>query len=490
MKKLLLFITGILAIGAFLSCSGDEPKMTGQDADSSVREPFSTNTNLRTLEEAAAIVRANMGLLGETGSRSAACRSFNPSSAKMVVNYGKSRAQLPDTLMYVFNFDNDEGFAIVAADRRLEGLIAITGKGSYDPAVGTDNPGLKFYMDAAEANITWELDSLNRIPEDTTNYFDPGNGLLPGGGGTLPGHEGNTGGNGSGNSSGGNDDFSTLAQQKWEDDTFVIANTGARLGVFNLGQNYPEGMLCSNNTSGCAITAMYMTMSYFEHPSKLFLDYDKNNTQVLEIDWSDLKKHRQSFYSDYALNQDQCTAERHNTIAKICRYLGYHADAKYGWVYDSVGNPLYGETSASASKVLDVMKNIGFRVSTVKNYQKYDALNSFARQNAIVMLAVKINDSGRHRWIMDGLRIVKYVHRLFIKYDGDPTWYPNGENEYTSNMIHMNWGWNGQSNGWYSSGVFNPGHVSIPDTQFNSDPDKYYTDYSLCTEMEVSTITL
>ena len=120
MKKLLLFITGILAIGAFLSCSGDEPKMTGQDADSSVREPFSTNTNLRTLEEAAAIVRANMGLLGETGSRSAACRSFNPSSAKMVVNYGKSRAQLPDTLMYVFNFDNDEGFAIVAADRRLD----------------------------------------------------------------------------------------------------------------------------------------------------------------------------------------------------------------------------------------------------------------------------------------------------------------------------------------------------------------------------------
>lgn len=168
MRKLLLFITGIFAIGAFMSCSGDEPKMAGTDADSSVREQFSANTNLRTLEEAAAIVRANMGILGETGSRSGTVRSFSPSSAKMVVNYGKSRAQLPDTLMYVFNFDNDEGFAVVAADRRLEGLIAITEKGSYDPAVGTDNPGLQYYMTAAEENLQlndgdtdWQINGQN-----------------------------------------------------------------------------------------------------------------------------------------------------------------------------------------------------------------------------------------------------------------------------------------------------------------------------------------
>lgn len=485
MRKLLLFITGIFAIGAFMSCSGDEPKMAGTDADSSVREQFSANTNLRTLEEAAAIVRANMGILGETGSRSGAVRSFSPSSAKMVVNYGKSRAQLPDTLMYVFNFDNDEGFAVVAADRRLEGLIAITEKGSYDPAVGTDNPGLQYYMTAAEENLQLRLDSIDGI---TSNDTIGHGGLIPGAGGDVI-VEGDNPGNSGGNNSG-DDPITTLAQQKWEDDTFVIANDGPRLGYAELGQRYPEGMLCSNLTCGCTVTSMFLTMRYFGYPTQLYLDYDNNDGETIFIDWSDITKHHKSCYNEYTLSNDGCTVDRHLTIAKICRYLGYHIDASYGWGYDKYGNK-YGVTSATLNKVKDVMRKLGFEVSSTKEYKEFDKLKSFAYVNAIALLSAEIQGNTGHMWIMDGIRYIKYVHTVYIKYDGDTDWQINGQNTHTDYYLHLNWGWNGTSNGWFNAGVFNPGHRAIPDTGTGVvNPDDYNDDYTIRTNLSVTTITL
>ena len=51
-----------------------------------------------------------------------------------------------DTQLYIFNFDDNQGFAVVSASRQTDGLIAVTEAGNYDPAVPTDNPGLDMYM--------------------------------------------------------------------------------------------------------------------------------------------------------------------------------------------------------------------------------------------------------------------------------------------------------------------------------------------------------
>lgn len=487
MKKLFLFITAILAIGAFVSCSNDEPAPGEQETDSFVRELPSANPNLRTLEEAAAIVRANMGLLGESNSRSGISRSFNPSSAKMVVNYGQSRAQLPDTLMYVFNFDNEEGFAIVAADRRLEGLIAITEKGSYDPAVGTDNPGLQYYMTVAESNLQLRLDSLNGIPaNDTIGH----GGLIPDSGDDVIG-EGDNPGNGGGNNNG-DDPITTLAQQKWEDDTIVVANTGSRLGNFRIGQHYPEGMLCSNLTSGCTVTAMYMAMSFFRYPTQIYLDYDKNAKEWIYIDWDDLTQHRRSFSNERILELfDHCPNGRHNMIAKICRYLGYHIDADYDWNRDKDGKPISGKTGASSNNVIEVMKKFGFGVSSHFDFSKHDIMNHFVRKNAIVLLSVQLYEGGGHMWVLDGFQRYQYTRTYYIKYEGDPIWYPNGSGSQTVSYIHMNWGWNGYHNGWYASGCFNPKKVIKLDEGCGvlSDTTKYYDDLQLRNSMRVITIT-
>lgn len=60
---------------------------------------------------------------------------------------------LNDTLLYVFNFNDEQGFAVVSANRQTEGLIAAVEMGSYDPAIPTGNPGFDTYMQMAKVYV-------------------------------------------------------------------------------------------------------------------------------------------------------------------------------------------------------------------------------------------------------------------------------------------------------------------------------------------------
>ena len=55
--------------------------------------------------------------------------------------------------MYVFNFNDEQGFAVVSANRQTEGLIAAVEMGSYDPAIPTGNPGFDTYMQMAKVYV-------------------------------------------------------------------------------------------------------------------------------------------------------------------------------------------------------------------------------------------------------------------------------------------------------------------------------------------------
>ena len=460
MKKLLLFITGILAIGAFLSCSGDEPKMTGQDADSSVREPFSTNTNLRTLEEAAAIVRANMGLLGETGSRSAACRSFNPSSAKMVVNYGKSRAQLPDTLMYVFNFDNDEGFAIVAADRRLEGLIAITEKGSYDPAVGTDNPGLQYYMTVAKENLQLRLDSIDGVPlNDTIGHV----GLIPGAGGDVI-SEGDTTNNG-------DDPNSHLAQYKFVRDTIEYILIKPEMLLW-WGQHYPEAMLTEDKVLGCGNTACLIAMGDLRKPQTMTLTQPGQEGRVLEINWNIMSLHNQSFDSEDGLFFDFChnKFDNHEKLALIGYELFLRNDSRK---VPANSNPSGGiGYSVEPNKIISTLNDLGLEADGQFYFSVQPVLNTLRNKGILIASSKSKNYAMGHIYVIDGMKYYEWWSGEYIKPYGQD-WYLANDHGIQYNVLnHINWGWNGYGNGWFTSSVYDP-HMptSLDNNNFEAPSD-------------------
>lgn len=68
-----------------------------------------------------------------------------------------------DTLLYVVNFENDEGFAIVGADKRMPPIYAVSDEGNFDIDV-TANKGLIDVM----TNIT--LDAQYRISDDNVSF--------------------------------------------------------------------------------------------------------------------------------------------------------------------------------------------------------------------------------------------------------------------------------------------------------------------------------
>jgi len=63
--------------------------------------------------------------------------------------------------VHVFNFENESGFAIMSADRRIAPLLAYTFKGNLNAGDSIDNPGLAIYMSKLNDYITVTLDTLN-----------------------------------------------------------------------------------------------------------------------------------------------------------------------------------------------------------------------------------------------------------------------------------------------------------------------------------------
>lgn len=54
--------------------------------------------------------------------------------------------QLPDTLLYIVNFENEEGFALVSADADRPDIVAFIEHGSLAPGQEIENPGFQLFL--------------------------------------------------------------------------------------------------------------------------------------------------------------------------------------------------------------------------------------------------------------------------------------------------------------------------------------------------------
>lgn len=111
MKKL-SFILSILCCYAITACNSDEPTLNPvNDTESVVSNP----SNIRTVEEAIEIVSNNYAdVYKEHSSRTI---NLNPQNVVVFGSNKASRAAAVDTAIYVVNFGDNNGFAIVAADK-------------------------------------------------------------------------------------------------------------------------------------------------------------------------------------------------------------------------------------------------------------------------------------------------------------------------------------------------------------------------------------
>lgn len=70
-----------------------------------------------------------------------------------VIKGRPSRGIANDTLLYIVNFENDEGYAVVSASPATEALFGITDEGHYDGNEESINPSLRHYLDCASEYV-------------------------------------------------------------------------------------------------------------------------------------------------------------------------------------------------------------------------------------------------------------------------------------------------------------------------------------------------
>ncbi len=401
MKKALL---GVALFLFAVACSNEEEFVKVQATETSAN----SNSNTRSLSEAIAIAQ-NAAKMFEGADTRSVGRSVDMSGIECIVKPSTRSAGGNDTLLYVVNYADDNGFAVISANKSTEGLLAVTEKGNYDAENNANekNAGFNMFMNAAEDYVS------------TAVEIEPA--------------------------------FKTIKTY----DTLSITRIEPKMSV-KWGQSGYEGAFTPNGKAGCANTAMGQIMSYYEHPTQLSITYTDATINSLPLNWTELKKHRGG-----GLALCPATEESHEAIGQLMRQLGELNQSTYK---DS-------GTGTSPFSTRNTFINLGYSVSTIWQYNSNDFYTELGNDKLLFMIGYFVdedtNETSGHAWVVDGA-LQTSIHERWWTYDyltSETTLLRDFgviDNEY----LHINWGWHGNCNGYFKAGVFATQNAHSYDSPF------------------------
>lgn len=447
MKKLLIFV-GLLSLLSFMSCDNEPVAAKNETSRNS-----GANEKLRSIEEAIDIANSSASLF--FGSETSRGYSSRKAGEVKVIRGKWSRSTDSDTLLYIVNYEDSAGFAVIAADRSIEPLFAVTESGFYD-GTETGCEGFDLYMDLA----------LEFVRVDTLIPRVPGHGgdrpVTPGGGNTrdttglitvYPGGEG--GGNTPQPNPGG-----TPYQTRETDQVTWIVNQQPKI-INRWSQKDIWGYYCENGTVGCGPLAAAMVMSYYERPTQFSGSYYEEyrysqsqglQEQVFTVDWEMVKRH--NFVNGKSI-EEQCEPyawETHNMMARLGRHIGFIARANYKF-----GNP--NTTGVTMDNLRDAMIHYGFNCEKTADY-KGEKLENIGTGVAIIG---GDDYSVGHAWVLDGVKRYRTVHTVYYREKDSDPWKVMSRNSSLLHFNHFNWGWGTAYVGWFNDNVFSMDLSCDPD---------------------------
>ena len=197
MKQTFLMASSFAAILAFLASCGDEivgiapPEAleAAQGDTNFIQLTYDEMTILRTMsgqspkisqDEAISIADKLLGRDNSLSKSAGAvrCEVLTRPSSKI----SKSGTPEQDTMMYVLNYGNSDGYAVVCADVRVpDQIFAYSDTGEMDTQ--TDNPGVQMFMDMAQdymdlkiAEVESKRDSVESVIQSKLEEASDGQG--------------------------------------------------------------------------------------------------------------------------------------------------------------------------------------------------------------------------------------------------------------------------------------------------------------------------
>ena len=345
-----LFI--VFFIAHFIACSNDTI-----DEMSVVTEDFNNNGTVANLfkvseDEAKETLISFLGQF-ESGSsdgvRSTSQRTIKDIQAFNVNTTTRSSQdydyEIPDdveTLFYLINFDDDQGFGIVSGDKRTTPVLAVIDEGSLslDTLSRVENTGFLMFLDQA---VAMQMEEIQLI--------DDGDGGGGGSSGSTP---------------------------------TVVVDLPVRLKT-KWSQHSPYNKFAPNGVAGCVMVAAAQALGYFQTVGSVQWQY--NNTYGSSVlNWSQIIANSEENLGGYGRLHE--TSQNHLQsaiqVSHLTRFLGVVLNATYDQG-DSNDPPKTGGDTGDAVKYL---KNwCGLSSSTsLKDYNISGVSNALIQnQNCLIM---------------------------------------------------------------------------------------------------------
>lgn len=440
MKKLILLVLGIASI--LSGCTSDEGEMLVEKQDDT---PQMRVSRFRSIDEARNIAQQAIDALGGNARNS---RTLKDNSGVTVVRTHASRSGDSDTIMYALDMEDDQGFVLIAGPSDMSPLLAVVENGSYSDPENLKNESYQFVLEATRNDIIESL-SDTKIPIEPIPTF-----------------------------------YIVVDSLNYKDEPSVKTNWN---------QAWPENMFVANKVAGCVPLSTVTAMSVIEYPKSINYTFPEKDIASETINWAEIKKHKQSGSSkdQQASHYNSCnaTAAAHMTLGRLIRQAGYICGA-----FDKVDD---NGNHATAVYRNNTFKAIKYYLPSNMYKESDPALDLFTDLGGykVAMIDYYTSTTGSgHTWIADGrwrLGMVKYYYQL----EGGGTEVPKpGEivdkDRYVlvktegkiEELLHYNWGWGGNCNGWFRSATRNPQNPYQYDNYLNyaNNVEYKYSGHYIC----------
>lgn len=348
-------------------------------------------TPIRDYNEAFALAQKSIELVDAKKTRSDKKRIISNQRGQCVTISSTRSEGSVDTLMYIFNFENNEGFSIIAANRAVDPILAVAEKGSYTYGIPTKADNFNFYMDA----MVDELSSIIPPAIDTIHTYPT---------------------------------FRTVEVDEYRSCEPLVP--------VHWGQEGPFGEYAANGFSGCVATAVAQIMAYYRFPETFTTTYPssiEHAHETITLNWDAL-----------IINPD-CYQ-----ISALLREIGQRVDADYS---APGSTPANSQKVPSAMRSFGYSCNSGltnFLLNTVyatldDNRPIYMRGTDQATQkgHAWVVDGYQYSRVG-----------TEYYEYKLIDTEAGTIFYDyvlTHSTVVTTNAIHCNWGWDGFFDGYYTA---------------------------------------
>lgn len=341
-----------------------------------------------------------------------------------VLNNNKTRASksvLPDTLAYVINYPNNDGFVIISTIRNVYPVLAFSDKGNFT----FENENVKYnFIDKLGAYIgnadTTKMYSVDDSDFATCYVVNPA--------------------------------VKTCLDQRSPWDKYVIKeHPGCPVGCVAVAT---------------ALVLSYSTPELMYHGSTFYFKSimeainQKQDSEDADLDYSDINQ----LYDDWDdIHQPVYSYEQAvDSMAKFLYWIGKDVGMKY----QPNGS---GAKSSKANELCDNL--VGTINSGSSNFDVRDIV-CFLKDNYVVYLEGRDEVNLKaHAWVADGCQFC--VNKDFNQKpsivlpsinNSDKINKEDVEPELT--FVHCDWGWGGYCNGYYSGAVFNVANMNFKPTYY------------------------